>query len=100
VQITSLLKKLSEARGVSGYEAEVRGIVAEEFGQYADEVQTDKLGNVIALKKGEGEEPRRRIMLAGHMDEIGLMVTKLEKDWQPPPSRAPEGGAREDHTHG
>jgi endoglucanase len=74
-----LLKKLSEARGVSGYEAEVRGIVAEEFGRYADEVQTDKLGNVIALRRGEGEEPRRRIMLAGHMDEIGLMVTKLEK---------------------
>jgi endoglucanase len=74
-----LLKKLSEARGVSGYEAEVREMVAEEFGRYADEVQTDKLGNVIALKRGEGEEPRRRIMLAGHMDEIGLMVTKLEK---------------------
>jgi len=74
-----LLKKLSEARGISGYEAEVRGIVAEEFGRYADEVQTDKLGSVIALKKGEGEEPRRRIMLAGHMDEIGLIVTKLEQ---------------------
>jgi endoglucanase len=74
-----LLKKLSEARGVSGYEAEVREIVAEEFGQYADEVRTDKLGNVIALKKGEGDEPRRRIMLAGHMDEIGLIITKLDK---------------------
>jgi endoglucanase len=74
-----LLKKLSEARGVSGYEAEVREIVAEEFGRYADEVQTDKLGNVIALKKGEGDEPRRRIMLAGHMDEIGLIITKLDK---------------------
>jgi putative aminopeptidase FrvX len=79
VQIAPLLKKLSEARGVSGYEAEVRGIVAEEFGRYTDEVQTDKLGNVIALKRGEGEEPRRRIMLAGHMDEIGLIVTKLEQ---------------------
>jgi len=79
VEIASLLKKLSEARGVSGYEAEVREIVAQEFGRYADEVQTDKLGNVIALKRGEGEEPRPRIMLAGHMDEIGLMVTKLEK---------------------
>ncbi len=79
MQIAPLLKKLSEARGVSGYEAEVREIVAEEFGRYADEVQTDKLGNVVALKRGEGEEPRRRIMLAGHMDEIGLMVTKLEK---------------------
>ncbi len=79
MQIAPLLKKLSEARGVSGYEAEVRGIVTEEFGRYADEVQTDKLGNVIALKRGEGEEPRRRIMLAGHIDEIGLMVTKLEE---------------------
>jgi putative aminopeptidase FrvX len=79
VQIVPLLKKLSEARGVSGYEAEVREIVVEEFGQYADEVQTDKLGNVIALKRGEGDEPRCRIMLAGHIDEIGLMVTKLEK---------------------
>ncbi|MBC8264256.1 MAG: M42 family peptidase, partial [Anaerolineales bacterium] len=79
MQIAPLLKKLSEAKGVSGYEAEVREIVAEEFGRYADEVQTDKMGNVIALKRGEGEEPRRRIMLAGHMDEIGLMVTKLEK---------------------
>ena len=53
MQIAPLLKKLSEARGVSGYEAEVREIVIEEFGRYADEVQTDKLGNVIALKKGE-----------------------------------------------
>jgi endoglucanase len=79
VQIAPLLKKLSEARGVSGYEAEVRGIVAEEFGRYADEVRTDKLGSVIALKRGEGKEPRCRIMLAGHMDEIGLIVTKLER---------------------
>lgn len=79
MQIAPLLKKLSEARGISGYEAEVRGIVAEEFGRYADEVQTDKLGSVIALKKGEGEEPRHRIMLAGHIDEIGLIVTKLEQ---------------------
>jgi putative aminopeptidase FrvX len=78
VQIAPLLKKLSEASGVSGYETEVRGIVTEEFGRYADEVHTDKLGNVIALKKGEGEEPCPRIMLAGHMDEIGLIVTKLE----------------------
>lgn len=79
MDIASLLKRLSEAKGVSGYETEVREIVAQEFGRYADEVRTDKLGNVIALKRGEGVEPRRRIMLAGHMDEIGLIVTKLEK---------------------
>jgi putative aminopeptidase FrvX len=79
VQIAPLLEKLSEASGVSGYEAEVRETVAEEFRRYADEVQTDKMGNVIALKQGEDAELRRRIMLAGHMDEIGLIVTKLEK---------------------
>jgi len=79
VDIKSLLKKLSEARGVSGYEDEVRQLVQEEFARYADEVRTDALGNVIALKRGEGPEPRRSIMLAGHIDEIGLIVTDIEK---------------------
>ncbi len=74
-----LLKKLSEAVGVSGYEDEVRAIIGEEFERYADEVRTDRLGNVIALRRGEGDEPRRSIMLAAHMDEIGLIVTKIEE---------------------
>jgi len=77
VDLVSCLKRLSEAKGVSGYEDEVRAIVAEEFGRYADEVRTDKMGSVIALKKGEGQG--RRIMLAAHLDEIGLIVTKIEK---------------------
>jgi len=77
VDIAPLLKRLSEAKGVSGYEDEVRAIVAEEFGRYADEVRTDKMGNVIALKKGQGRG--RRIMLASHMDEIGLIVTRIEE---------------------
>ena len=77
MDIAPLLKRLSEAKGVSGYEDEVRAIVAEEFGRYADEVRTDKMGNVIALKKGQGRG--RRIMLASHMDEIGLIVTRIEE---------------------
>jgi putative aminopeptidase FrvX len=80
VEIVPLLKSLSEASGVSGYEDEVRDVVRETFGALSDEVRSDAMGNLIALKRGSGEmEPCRRIMLAGHMDEIGLMVTMLDK---------------------
>jgi putative aminopeptidase FrvX len=94
----ALLKRLSEAVGLSGYERPVRILIKEELGRYADEVRTDKMGNLIALKRGtpsteasietsveasiapeEGGAPRRRIMLAAHMDEIGLMVTGVEE---------------------
>jgi endoglucanase len=78
VDIVPLLKGLSEANGVSGYEHEIRQMVQEEFGRLADEVRTDALGNVIALKSGVGPEPRPAIMLAAHMDEIGLIVSDLE----------------------
>lgn len=73
-----MLKRLSEANGVSGYEHEVRDIVLDLFGCHADEVRTDTLGNVIALKQGTGPEPRPAIMIATHMDEIGLIVSELE----------------------
>ncbi len=73
-----VLKKLSEASGVSGSESEVSRIIAEEFGKYVDEVRTDALGNVIGFKRGAGPS-RNRIMLAAHMDEIGLIVSEIEK---------------------
>jgi putative aminopeptidase FrvX len=81
LEITPLLKSLSEAVGLSGYEDEVRDLVSGELGRYADEVRHDKLGNVIALKRGteDGQEPRQRIMLAAHMDEVGLIVSQVEK---------------------
>ena len=79
MELVPLLKRLSEANGVSGYEHEVRQIVQEEFGRLADEVRTDALGNVIALKRGTGPEPRPAILLAAHMDEIGLIVSELEE---------------------
>jgi putative aminopeptidase FrvX len=78
VDIVPLLKLLSEASGVSGYEHEVRQVVLEAFGRHADEVRTDILGNVIAHKRGVGPEPRPTLMLATHMDEIGLIVSALE----------------------
>jgi len=79
MKTAELLKQLTEARGPSGYEVEIREIVQERFGQYADETHTDVLGNVIAFKRGQGPDPRPTVMLAGHMDEIALMVKQIEK---------------------
>lgn len=69
-----LLKKLSETMGVSGAEEDVRAVVLNELAGHADDVQVDTLGNIIALKRGTGRN-RMRVMVAAHMDEVGLMVT-------------------------
>jgi endoglucanase len=68
-----LLERLSNACAVSGDEGAVREIVLEEIKGYADEVSTDALGNVLAIKRGKG--PRRlKVMLAAHMDEVGFIL--------------------------
>jgi putative aminopeptidase FrvX len=69
-----LLERLSNACAVSGDEGEVRKIVLEEVQAHADEVKVDALGNVLVTKRGSGERPLR-VMLAAHMDEVGLMLT-------------------------
>jgi endoglucanase len=73
------LKELSQSFGVSGYEKEVRDIIKEAINAYADEITIDALGNLIAFKKGIGVN-KKKIMLAAHMDEIGLQVTKIEEN--------------------
>ncbi|OGO06985.1 MAG: hypothetical protein A2Y73_00260 [Chloroflexi bacterium RBG_13_56_8] len=80
---TELLRSLSQASGVSGYEDEVRTVAREAFAPHADDLRTDALGNLIAYKKGIGAQrtPPRAIMLAAHPDEIGLMVTAFEGDF-------------------
>ncbi len=71
-----LLKKLCNAHGISGYEDEIREIIKEELAGYVNEIKIDSMGNIIAIK--EGEKPS--IMLAAHMDEIGLMVKSIDKN--------------------
>ena len=68
------LKELSEAFGVSGCEDEVRGLIIEAIKDHVDEYNVDALGNLIALKRGTGES-ELKVMLAAHMDEVGLMIT-------------------------
>jgi endoglucanase len=73
-----LLKELTEARGPSGYETEIRELAADKLAAFTDEVRIDALGNLTALKRGEGDEPRPSVLLTAHMDEIALMVTGKE----------------------
>lgn len=79
MDLSALLKKLSEAHGISGYEAPVRDIVREEFARHSHQVHVTKMGSVVGVRLGNGAEPRHKVMLCAHMDEIGLMVTGIEK---------------------
>jgi endoglucanase len=78
MDIKQTLKQLTETAGVAGYESTVGSFVADQLTPLSDRIRQDALGNVIALKRGAEPAPGR-IMLAGHMDEIGLIVTKLDK---------------------
>lgn len=76
--IGRMLKTLTEADGPSGGEAAVAQVVRSLAQAYASEVRTDALGSVIARRGGLAPQPPGRIMLVAHMDEIGLVVTKVE----------------------
>ncbi|MEM3701067.1 MAG: M42 family metallopeptidase [Candidatus Bathyarchaeia archaeon] len=76
--ISEILEKLSNACGVAGREEEVRNLMKNMLKPYVDEIKEDKLGNVIGVKKGEKNAPK--VMLAAHMDEIGLFVKTISKE--------------------
>jgi putative aminopeptidase FrvX len=73
-KIEQLLAELTDANGVSGFEDEVAELMAKNA-TAADEITYDKLGSVICRKTGTADSPR--IMIAGHLDEIGFMVTLI-----------------------
>ncbi|NOZ29563.1 MAG: M42 family metallopeptidase [Chloroflexi bacterium] len=79
MDILDLLKRLSEAPGVSGDEGAVRSILREAIEPHVDEIRVDALGNLIAVRHAAGDHPMR-VMVAAHMDEVGLMVIRLEKN--------------------
>jgi putative aminopeptidase FrvX len=73
-----ILENLSNACGVAGREEEVRSIMRKLLKPLVNEVREDKLGNIIGVKEGKKTAPR--VMLAGHMDEIGLFVKTVAKE--------------------
>ena len=73
--VKELLRKLSDAHGVTSREGNIRDIVRAELAGVVDEITEDTMGNLIATKRGDGFS----IMLAAHMDEIGLMVQYIDE---------------------
>ena len=75
-----LLEELSNAFGPSGCEDEVRRTLARALHGKVDTLQADALGNLIAFKQGTGPGPRLNVMIDAHTDEVGLMITRIEKN--------------------
>ncbi|NSW51661.1 MAG: M42 family peptidase [Anaerolineae bacterium] len=74
-----LAKELCDLPGLSGYEHPVRDRIRLSWEPLADEVWVSPLGSLHAIKHGCGAEPRRRLLVAAHMDAVGMIVTKIEK---------------------
>ncbi len=72
------LRELSEMDGVSGNEEKVRSFIEEKIREKVDEISVDVLGNLIALKKGR--KGGKTLVVAAHMDEVGLIVSRIHED--------------------
>lgn len=77
MKLVDVLEKLSNANGVTGREGEVRDLMKKFLKPYLDETREDRLGNVIGVKKGNKDA--QTVMLAAHMDEVGLMIKNITK---------------------
>ena len=73
-----LLKTCCEVPGISGFEQKVRELVTKDLKGAVDDLYTDQMGNLIAVKKGKSSE--KRVMAAAHMDEIGFMVKAIDEN--------------------
>ncbi|MFC2076985.1 M42 family metallopeptidase [candidate division KSB1 bacterium] len=72
-----LLKRLCETPGPAGYEERVRELIMSEMAPLVDDIKIDALGNVIGYKRGKGKP---RVLVCAHMDEIGFIVSHIDKD--------------------
>ena len=72
-----MLKRLTDATGVPGNEGEVRQLMREYLEPHVESFEQDGLGSLFGQVTGDAEGPR--VMIAGHMDEVGFMVTRVEE---------------------
>lgn len=77
-ETVTMLKDLTDAKGIAGHEKEARDVMEKYITPFADEVYTDHLGSLIAAKTGDANGPK--VMVAGHLDEVGFMVTRIDSD--------------------
>ena len=78
MSLSDNLEKLSNVCGVTGREEEARKLLIKLMKQHVDKINLDKLENVIAIKEGKKGSPK--VMIAAHMDEVGLMVKTITKE--------------------
>jgi putative aminopeptidase FrvX len=75
-----LIEQLTNAWGVSGNENQVRQIIRKQIEKNVDDIRVDAMGNLIAFKKAKSSKQKAlKVMIAGHMDEVGLMITHIDK---------------------
>ncbi|WP_110927174.1 M42 family metallopeptidase [Bacillus massiliglaciei] len=72
----TMLKELTDAKGIAGNEREVRKVMEKYIAPFADEVTTDGLGSLIAKKAGNEDGPK--IAVTGHLDEVGFMISQID----------------------
>jgi len=75
----NLIRTLVETSGPSGFENEIRKVIRNEIEAFCDEIRIDNMGNLIAVKGSSKPEPKK-LMLAAHMDEIGIMATHIDEN--------------------
>lgn len=72
-----LLEEVCQTPGAPGYEQKIRALIIDKVTPFVDEVQTDNMGNIYAIKKGKAD---KRVMIGAHMDEIGFIVTHIDEN--------------------
>ncbi|MCH5373734.1 MAG: M42 family peptidase, partial [Planctomycetes bacterium] len=77
--MSNTLELLSNEFGPSGRERSVRNQIRDLLADVVDRSEVDALGNLFVYRAGTGAEPRLRVLVTAHMDEVGFMVTKIEK---------------------
>ncbi len=78
-EFKGLVARLTAAFGPPGFEAPIRAQIRDEVQSFADELRVDVLGNLIAVKRGRANSARKKILLAAHMDELGVMITHIDQ---------------------
>ncbi|MFC3211897.1 M42 family metallopeptidase [Planomicrobium okeanokoites] len=71
-----MLKDLTDANGIPGNERQSREVMKKYIAPFADSIETDGLGSLIAKKEGQADGPK--IMVAGHLDEVGFMISQID----------------------
>lgn len=79
-KLKGFLEELSNSCGVSGYEEDISNLVMDYFDEYCEETYRDNIYNTVCVKKGDNNTDNIKIMLAAHIDEIGLMIKDIDED--------------------